>query len=122
MKRKALLPILFLVLVMSCGQVFATAAKPQENNAASSGGIAQTARSYCLMEQSSGKVLLEKDSEVQYPPASITKIMTVLLINDAIDAGKINWDDKVTISEHAAHMGGSQVFMEPGEEQPFVTL
>lgn len=69
------------------------------------------------MEQSSGKVLLEHNSEEPLPPASITKVMTLLLINEAIDGGKINWDDKVTISEHAAHMGGSQVFMEPGEEQ-----
>lgn len=79
--------------------------------------MAQTARSYILMEQSSGKILLERDAEKVLPPASITKVMTLLLINEAIDAGKINWDDQVTVSEHAAHMGGSQVFMEPGETQ-----
>lgn len=79
--------------------------------------LAPTARSYVLMETQSGKILLENNKEQQLPPASITKVMTLLLINDAIAAGKINWDDKVTVSEHAAHMGGSQVFMEPGEEQ-----
>lgn len=86
-------------------------------SASSEQTMAATSRSYILMEQSSGKILLEKEADVELPPASITKIMTLLLINEAIDAGKINWDDKVTISEHAAHMGGSQVFMEPGEEQ-----
>ena len=111
MKRQKTWCLFLLVMVMSCSSVFA-AAQPTSN-----GTMAATARSYILMEQSSGKILLERQSDEAMPPASITKIMTLLLINEAIDAGKINWDDKVTISEHAAHMGGSQVFMEPGEEQ-----
>jgi len=73
--------------------------------------------SYVLMEASSGKVLLEHNSHQSLPPASITKVMTMLLINEAIEKGKITWEDEVSISEHAAHMGGSQVFMEPGEIQ-----
>ena len=73
--------------------------------------------SYVLMEASSGKVLLEHKANLQLPPASITKVMTMLLIYEAVDSGKISWDDEVTISEHAATMGGSQVFMEPGEIQ-----
>lgn len=60
------------------------------------------------------------DEEI--PPASITKVMTLLLIHEAIDAGKINWDDKVTVSSHAASMGGSQIFMEEGKNKLFVTL
>lgn len=104
--------IFFLVLVCICTNVFGETSKPAHSQT-----MAATARSYILMEQSSGQVLLERQSEEALPPASITKIMTLLLINEAIDAGKINWDDRVTISEHAAHMGGSQVFMEPGEEQ-----
>lgn len=102
------------IMLLCCSQVLAVAA-PEKMN--SNGTMAATARSYVLMEQSSGKILLERNGEDELPPASITKIMTLLLINEAIDAGKINWDDKVSISEHAAHMGGSQVFMEPGEEQ-----
>lgn len=113
MKQKRSRVLFFLVMILTCTQVFA---KPQEE-AAKPQTIAATARSYCLMEQSSGKVLLERNCDEPFPPASITKVMTLLLINEAIDDGKINWDDKVTISEHAAHMGGSQVFMEPGEEQ-----
>lgn len=107
MKR---LLVFLLIGIMTCSSIFAAETK-------SDSAMAATARSYILMEESSGKVLLEKEADVPYPPASITKIMTLLLINDAIAAGKITWDDKVTVSEHAAHMGGSQVFMEPGEEQ-----
>lgn len=113
MKHQQAQTIFFLVLILTCTQVFAKANPATESNQT----MAATARSYVLMEQSSGKVLLEHNAEVALPPASITKVMTLLLINEAIDAGKVNWDDKVTISEHAAHMGGSQVFMEPGEEQ-----
>lgn len=112
MKKQRAYSIFLLVCMLVCTEVFAKAdqqAAPQT--------MAATARSYVLMEQSSGQILLERDSEKPFPPASITKVMTLLLINEAIDAGKINWDDRVTISEHAAHMGGSQVFMEPGEEQ-----
>lgn len=111
MKRRRTCSIFFLVMMLSCNSIFA------QSQTASNQTMAATARSYILMEQSSGKVLLERNSEDALPPASITKVMTLLLINEAIDAGKINWDDRVTISEHAAHMGGSQVFMEPGEEQ-----
>lgn len=113
MKHQQVKSIFFLVLILTCTQVFAKTSPATEKNQT----MAATARSYALMEQSSGKVLLEHNSEEPLPPASITKVMTLLLINEAIDGGKINWDDKVTISEHAAHMGGSQVFMEPGEEQ-----
>lgn len=105
--------VFFLILLLSCSQIFAV---PTENKG-KQGTMAATARSYVLMEQSSGKVLLEHNGDEPLPPASITKVMTLLLINEAIDAGKINWDDKVSVSDHAAHMGGSQVFMEPGEEQ-----
>lgn len=112
LKKKGFL--FLVVMLLCCSQVFAVAMPEKSNN---SGTMAATARSYVLMEQSSGKILLERNGEDELPPASITKVMTLLLINEAIDAGKINWDDKVSISEHAAHMGGSQVFMEPGEEQ-----
>lgn len=73
--------------------------------------------SYILMEASSGKILMEHNSKAPLPPASITKVMTMLLIYEAVESGKIGWDDEVTVSEHAASMGGSQVFMEPGEIQ-----
>lgn len=80
------------------------------------------ARSYILMEASTGKILTESNSEEALPPASVTKIMTLLLIYDAVDSGKIKWEDTVNVSEHAASMGGSQIFLEPNESQSVETL
>ncbi len=68
-----------------------------------------------LMEASTGRVLYEKDADLPLPPASVTKIMTLLLIMESIDAGKISLTDMVSVSERAASMGGSQVYLEPGE-------
>lgn len=79
-------------------------------------------KSAYLCEGESGRVLYEKDAYKQLAPASITKIMTLLLIFEAIDDGKINNDDMVTVSEHAASMGGSQVFLEPAEQQTVDTM
>ena len=74
------------------------------------------ARSYILMEASTGRVLLEENADEALPPASVTKIMTILLVMEAVDDGRIGWDDMVQTSEYAASMGGSQVYLEPGEE------
>ena len=78
--------------------------------------LADQATSAILMERDTGEVLYEKNSKEQLPPASMTKVMTMLLIMEAIDSGKIKWEDKVRASERAASMGGSQIFLEPGEE------
>jgi D-alanyl-D-alanine carboxypeptidase (penicillin-binding protein 5/6) len=69
-----------------------------------------------LVEQSTGKVLFEKNADVPQAPASITKIMTLLLIAEALDEGIIKLDDVVTCSEHASSMGGSQIWFEVGEQ------
>ncbi len=74
------------------------------------------ARSYILMEASTGLVMLEENADEALPPASVTKIMTLLLVMEAVAEGRIGWDDTVTTSEYAASMGGSQVFLEPGEQ------
>lgn len=73
--------------------------------------------SVLLMELNSGQVLYEKDVDTARRPASVTKIMTMLLAFDAIDAGKFSLEDTITVSEHAASMGGSQVYLEVGETQ-----
>ncbi len=73
--------------------------------------------SVLLMELNSGQVLYEKDGDTARRPASVTKIMTMLLAFDAISEGKLNLQDEITTSEHAASMGGSQVYLEPGEKQ-----
>ena len=85
-------------------------------------GIAVTSESVILMEMESGTVIAEKEAEKARPIASVTKIMTLLLIAEAIDSGKLKLSDTVTVSEYAASMGGSQVFLEPGETQDVETM
>lgn len=75
-----------------------------------------TAKSVVLMEMSTGKVLYGKNENEKLPPASITKIMTLLLTMEAIDEGKISLHDKVTASKNAASKGGSQIWLKEGEE------
>lgn len=74
-------------------------------------------KSAVLMDAGTGTVLYEKNSHEAMPPASVTKIMTLLLIYEAERDGKFDWSDMVQVSEHAASMGGSQVFLEAGETQ-----
>lgn len=83
---------------------------------------AVSAPSVLLMEASTGTVICEKNSHDILRPASITKIMTLILIFDAIEAGQIKLTDTVTVSEYAAGMGGSQVYLEPNETQTAETL
>ncbi|MDQ1851324.1 D-alanyl-D-alanine carboxypeptidase DacF [Bacillus stercoris] len=78
--------------------------------------LAHEAKSAVLIERDTGKVLYNKNSNERLAPASMTKIMTMLLIMEALDKGKIKMSDKIRTSEHAASMGGSQIFLEPGEE------
>lgn len=75
-----------------------------------------------VMEASTGNVIYEKNPDERRSPASITKIMTLILIFDALEEGKITLDEMVTTSAHAKSMGGSQVFLEEGEQQTVETL
>ena len=75
-----------------------------------------------LMEAQTGTVVYQKDADTRRSPASITKIMTLILIFDALDKGSLKMDDTVTTSAHAKSMGGSQVFLEEGEIQTVETL
>ena len=81
-----------------------------------------SAPSALLMEASTGQVIYEKNADEPMPPASVTKVMTLLLIFDALEEEKISLEDEVTTSEYAASMGGSQVFLEPGEVQTVDTM
>jgi D-alanyl-D-alanine carboxypeptidase (penicillin-binding protein 5/6) len=74
------------------------------------------AKAHVLMDATTGQILMEGNSNERLPIASITKIMSMLLIMEAIDSGKINMDDIVTASEYASGMGGSQAYIEPGEQ------
>ncbi|WP_416827091.1 D-alanyl-D-alanine carboxypeptidase family protein [Ectobacillus polymachus] len=78
--------------------------------------LVEQASSAVLLEQDTGQILFDKNSNEKLPPASMTKIMTMLLIMEQIASGKLKLEEKVRTSEHAASMGGSQIFLEPGEE------
>ncbi|MDR0879304.1 MAG: D-alanyl-D-alanine carboxypeptidase [Clostridioides sp.] len=81
------------------------------------GKLDLVSKSAILMDKGTGKVLYEKNANEKLPPASVTKVMTMLLISEAIDGGKLKLTDKVQVSEKAASMGGSQIFLEAGEIQ-----
>ena len=122
-----------LISLMLCIQpVYATSAREDENDGQTAeeqqkteqqeAGLQITAPSAILMEASTGQVIYEKNPDEQLPPASVTKVMTLLLIFDALESGQIGIEDEVTTSEYAASMGGSQVFLEPGETQTVETM
>ena len=111
--RRCLVLILLWVLVLQ-GKLTGIAA--QESS------IQIDSPSAILMEASTGTVLYEKDADTRRSPASVTKIMTALLIFEALDSGKIKLEDEVVTSAHAKSMGGSQVFLEEGEKQTVETL
>lgn len=77
--------------------------------------LAPNSKSAILLETSTGKIIYENNANEKLPPASMTKIMSMLLIMEAIDSGKLSLEDEVLISENSASMGGSQVFIEAGE-------
>jgi D-alanyl-D-alanine carboxypeptidase (penicillin-binding protein 5/6) len=78
--------------------------------------LTTTAESAILMEANSGQILFTKDPDKELPMASVTKLMTLLLATDAVESGKVKLTEKVTVTENAWHMGGSQIYLEPGEE------
>lgn len=107
---KRIVSIVIAIIYVSATEIFVYARPEQEK-------LSLTAQSAIVMEAKTGKILYEDNAKQALPPASVTKVMTMLLIFEAIDSGKIGWNDSVTVSEHAASMGGSQVFLEVGEVQ-----
>lgn len=95
---------------------------PLQNVYAAEGAVSISAPSAILLEASTGKVIYEQNADQTCSPASITKIMTLLLIFEALDRGEIKLTDEVITSERAQSMGGSQVFLEAGELQTVDTL
>ena len=118
---KKWIAVLMTAVMLALTGSFAVMAE-DETEGENGGTVTVTAPSVLLMEASSGKVLFDKDADKKRPPASVTKVMTILLIYDALSEGKIHKEDVVTVSEYAASMGGSQVFLEAGEEQTVDTL
>src|SRR5690625_1555605 len=78
--------------------------------------FADEAKSAILLERDTGEILYSKNAHEKLPPASMTKVMTMLLIMEAIDKGELSLDEMIRVSERASSMGGSQVFLETGEE------
>ena len=110
LKIKQPLVIMMVVLLWSSLSV-------QPNYAAEkSVNLAGDAKSAILIERDTGAILYSHNHNERLSPASMTKIMTMLLIMEAIDKGELTWDEKIRTSEYAASMGGSQIFLEPGEE------
>ena len=117
MKKRILIAFLCLIIF---GTTFGL---PQPSCAdETTGGILLTCPSAILMDASTKSVIYEKAPDERRSPASITKIMTAILIFDAIEAGKISLEDEVLTSAYAKSMGGSQVYLEEGEKQPVDTL
>lgn len=110
---------LFVSMLLSLTLTLSSISTGTEGNTAD---LDVSAPSVLLMEASTGAVIYEKNSHEVRHPASITKIMTLILIFDALAAKQISLTDTVTVSEYAASMGGSQVFLEPGETQTVETM
>ncbi len=111
MRRFTSIVLAMIMVIMSLSTTaFADDKKVQEP-------INISSKTAILMDVGSGQILFEKNPHEKLPPASVTKVMTMLLIVEALDSGKIKLDDEVQISERASEMGGSQIFLEPGETQ-----
>lgn len=119
--KKLLTVLLCAVLSLQSVSVKAAPEDGQEEASGTSGPEVGSPSAF-LEEASTGKVVYEKNADEKRPPASVTKIMTLLLVFDALAEGKIALSDEVTVSEYAASMGGSQVFLEPGEVQSVDTM
>ncbi len=111
MQKKKLSLLLAVLLLLAPFSLF-----PTFSSSAAEYHTEINCKSLVLMEAETGKVLYEKNSEEAFPPASVTKVMTMLLIMESIDNGKIALSDRVVTSERAAEMGGSQIFLKVGEE------
>jgi serine-type D-Ala-D-Ala carboxypeptidase (penicillin-binding protein 5/6) len=109
MKRHFSMIILFTLLF----SVLGTTGLAQEKTSTE---LVNSVASAVLIERDTGTIMYDKNSHEKLPPASMTKIMTMLLIMEAVDEGRLSMEEKVRASEYAASMGGSQIFLEPGEE------
>jgi len=105
-----------IIVLLLCSLVFIPVIRADES------GISVKSESGIIMEASTGKVLFEKEADTPKAPASMTKIMTMLLIMEAIDDGRLSMDDQVNISKNASGMGGSQAYLEENTTSKVSTL
>ena len=116
--RKKAFKFFIIVLCFCClftSKIYAAPSSKEDDNT-DSDSLNLDCKSAILMEADTGAVLYEKNADEALPPASVTKIMTLLLVMEAIEEGKISYTDTVSASAHACSMGGSQIFLEEGEE------
>lgn len=118
MRHRVLTAVLTLFFSVGCCLPALAAEKQYENLT----DLGLASKSALLMESDTGTILYEQNSHEALPPASVTKVMTLLLIYEGERDGKFDWTDTVQVSEHAASMGGSQVFLEEGETQTAADL
>lgn len=116
--KKFVAILIGVALLMNTFTCIPVLAEPDENQ----NSLEISSTSAVLIEGSTGAIIYDKDKDKQLRPASITKIMTLLLIFEALESGKIKLTDEVSVSEHAASMGGSQVYLEPYETQTVETM
>lgn len=114
MKKFMSMALSFLLIATPANMAFASDKEKAPLNISSKSAI--------LMDVNSGQVLYQKNPHEKLPPASVTKVMTMLLICESLEKGKIKLEDEVQISEEASSMGGSQIFLEAGETQKVDTL
>lgn len=115
MKKNILIVMVFAVMLFSFAQSVFAVEKEREGET-NTLNLAPDAKSAILIERDTGKLLFEKEAHEQLPPASMTKIMTLLLIMEELDKGNLNLDEMIRISENASSIGGSQIFLAAGEE------
>ena len=106
---KRILSLLFAAALLS-------AASPAASAAGEEAALSLSCPSAVLMEKETGAILYDQNAHQQLEPASVTKVMTLLLVMEAVDSGRVALDDTVTVSSYAAGMGGSQVYLEEGEQ------
>lgn len=115
MKKLLILFLIFFSLVLTTHAEDTTQSE-SVNSKSTNINLAENAKSAIMLEASTGKIIFEKNANEKLPMASMTKMMTLLIIMENIENGNIKWSDSVITSEHAASMGGSQIFLEVGEE------
>ena len=117
--RWRLAALLMLVILAIAGHGEARRIRRARAEAPSAGAAsAEAYRAAALMEASSGEILFEKDGHHPWPPASMTKMMLMLLVAERVRDGQLHWDDPITTSRHASKIGGSQVYLKEGETFP----
>ncbi len=120
--KKLFLCLLSVLLAVGTGISAFAAGEENQGEEKTSPAFTVDARSAVLMEATTGEVLFAQNGSAAYSPASVTKIMTLLLVMEAVDGGRVSLGDRISVSEHAASMGGSQVFLKEGESMTLEDL